>query len=34
VQGRSATDVVNSILSGIAVPYVDEAELTGQKAGN
>ena len=29
VQGRSAVDVINSVLSGIAVPYYDENEVKG-----
>ena len=31
VQGRSAQDVINSIISGIAVPYYDDAEVKGLK---
>ncbi len=31
VQGRSEQDVMNSILSGIAVPYYDEEEVQGKK---
>ena len=31
VAGRSAQDVLGSIISGIAVPYVEEAELKGEQ---
>ncbi|MGN0037864.1 MAG: AAA family ATPase [Coriobacteriales bacterium] len=31
VQGRSAKDVIGSIISGIAVPYADEEEMKGLK---
>ena len=31
VQGRTSEDVINSIVSGIAVPYYDEAEIKGLK---